>query len=144
MPTQLLANIIFLARTIPYYLYSASVCVLYPALASHQYVIDGNVDQFNKETNETHHEKADSNSACHGGKLLAVWFGAFLDQVHRIFCKLLKRLNQNLVDTFFLGHGVFVKRSGLERTWKRAERICVREMGKVDSGILVHERPGNR
>lgn len=48
------------------FVYYNNTNVLHP---SHYYVVDGNMDQLNEETNEAHHQKAKSGSAGNLSKL---------------------------------------------------------------------------
>jgi hypothetical protein len=62
------------------------------------------VNQLDKETNETHDEKANSNSPSDSGELFAVGLGALLDQMHRVLGKLPERLNEHLVESLLICH----------------------------------------
>jgi len=73
-------------------------------LTSHQNIVDGNVYKLDKESDETHDQKSHSGSPSNHRKFLSIWFGAFLDQMDRVFGELLERFNQNLLESF-LFHG---------------------------------------
>lgn len=62
------------------------------------------MDELDKETNETHNEKAGADSSGNHGEFLSVRLGALFDQMHRITGKLLQWLNEHFVDSFFVGH----------------------------------------
>jgi hypothetical protein len=70
------------------------------SLISHENVIDGNVNQLDKETDETHDEKSSGGGLGDRGELFAVGLGALLDQMHRVLGKLPKGLNEHLVESF--------------------------------------------
>ena len=74
-------------------------------LVSDQNIVDWNMNELDKETNESHDQKP--NTGCLGNlhEFLSVWLGALLDQVHGIASKLLEGLHQDLVETFlFCAH----------------------------------------
>ena len=66
------------------------------------------MDQLDKETNETHNQEPNAGSLCDLHELFSVGLGALLDQMHGIPSKLLEWLDQNLIETFLLGHFVVV------------------------------------
>ena len=70
-------------------------------LLAYQNVVYGNMDQFDKEADEAHDQKADSCGLGDVCEFLSVGLGALFDQMHRVFCKLLQRLNEHFVETFF-------------------------------------------
>ena len=76
-------------------------------LTSHKNVINGNVNQLDKESDKSHDGETDSDSLCDGGKFLAIGLGAFLYQVHGILCELPKRLDGNFLESFFFSHFFF-------------------------------------
>merc|ERR1719158_152507 len=56
-------------------------------------VIDGDVDEFDKESNETHQRKSNSCCNCNLLKLFPVWFCTSLDKSDGILPKLSQRFN---------------------------------------------------
>jgi hypothetical protein len=63
------------------------------SLASHQNVVDRNMNKLDKESNKAHNQKSDSRRPSNQGKFLAVRFGALFDQMDRVLGKLLEWLN---------------------------------------------------
>jgi len=55
-------------------------CYSYYCLCSNDDIVDGDVDQLDKESNETHQCKSNSCGNCNLLKLLSVWLCASLDQ----------------------------------------------------------------
>ena len=66
--------------------------LLWTHLASHDDVVDGDMDQFHEESNESH--DTETNSGCHGNllELFPVGLCAALHQSAGIFVELLSRL----------------------------------------------------
>ena len=64
-------------------------------LTSNDDVVDGNVNQFDEETNETHDAESDSSCSSNLLKLFAIRFGASFDKSTRIFVELLGRLRKS-------------------------------------------------
>ena len=62
-------------------------------LIPHQDIVDWDMDQLDKETNETHDEE--TNTRCLGNfhEFLSVWFGTFFNQMHRITSELFQWLD---------------------------------------------------
>ena len=77
-------------------------------LIANQDVVDGDVNQLDKETDESHNEKANAGGLGNGGELLSVGLGAFLDQMNRILGELLQGFDQNFVESFLFRHFVCV------------------------------------
>lgn len=78
--------------------------LLIVSLISHENVIDGNVNQLDKETNESHDEKSSGSCLGDRGKLFPVGLSALLDQMHRVLGKLPEGLNEHLVESFLFCH----------------------------------------
>ena len=58
------------------------VSVNFHSSCSNNDVVDGDVDEFDKESNESHESKSNSCSNSNLLELLSVWLGASLDQSH--------------------------------------------------------------
>lgn len=69
-------------------------------LVSNKNVVNGDVNQFDKETNESHNEETNRGRPRDHQKFFAIRLGAFLDQVHGILGELFERFNKNLVESF--------------------------------------------
>jgi hypothetical protein len=80
------------------------ICYLIPD----EDIVDWNVNDFNKESNCSHHKKSHTDGSCNLGKLFTIRFGALFDQMHRILGKLLERLNEHLVESFLFRHDFIV------------------------------------
>ena len=78
--------------------------VVSACLVPNQDVVDGDVNQLDEKTNETHHKKADTDSSCNSGEFLAVWLRALLDQMHRVLGKLPEGLDEHLLESFLFSH----------------------------------------
>lgn len=63
-------------------------------LTAHNDIVDGDVDEFDKETDETHDGK--SNSCCHGDllELFSIWLCASFYESDRVFNELSARFNE--------------------------------------------------
>ena len=72
-------------------------------LCSDNDVVDGNVDELDEESNESHESKANGCSNGNLLELLPVWLGAPLDQPDRV----LAELSQGLQLLSDLIHGLF-------------------------------------
>ena len=82
-------------------------------LLSNQDVVDRNVYQLHKETNETHDKEPNPRRLGNHGELLSVGLGALLDEVDRVLGELLERFDENLFKSF-LFHSELRQRSGCE------------------------------
>lgn len=90
-------------------------------LISNQNIVDGNVYKLDKESNETHNQKADSGGPGNGHEFFSVGLGALFDQVHGVFGELLEGFDQHLVETFlFCGHD-----------WRMNERTLYENSKKI-------------
>ena len=64
--------------------------LLIPVLCPHYNIVDGDVDELDKEADEAHDAKADSSGDGNLGELLPVGLGAPLHQPDRVLGKLLQ------------------------------------------------------
>jgi hypothetical protein len=78
--------------------------VLRNNLVTDQDIVDGDVNEFYKEPNESHHAKSHSDCSSDGQELFAIGFRAFLYQMHAILCELLQWLDEHFVESLFLAH----------------------------------------
>jgi len=71
------------------------------SLGAHNDVVDGNVDQFHKEANETHDCKSNGSSDGNLLKFFPVRLGTPLDKADGVLCELLGRFKEG----HYLIHG---------------------------------------
>ena len=62
--------------------------------------------QFDEEADESHDQKPNASSFGNGREFLPVRLGAFFDEVDRVLGKLLEGLDEQLLDSFLLSHGI--------------------------------------
>lgn len=74
------------------------------SLRSHNDVVDGDVDQLDKEADEAHDSKPDRSRYGNLLELFPVWFGALFDQANGVLGKLTGRVHE----LHHLIHGFFV------------------------------------
>jgi len=89
-------------------------------------VVDGNVNEFDEEANESHDGEADGR--CHGDldELLPVWLGASLHQTHRILGEVTHRLQLQQEGIHDEEDGGFVTKWGVVNLDRRLVRRCVK------------------
>merc|ERR1719167_681010 len=75
-----------------YWLYDRYQTISLPGLCPHYNIVDGDVDELDKEADEAHDTKANGSGDGNLGELLPVRLGAPLDQPDRVLGKLLQRL----------------------------------------------------
>jgi len=69
-------------------------------LISNKNIVNGNVNQLDKEPNESHDEKADTCRLGDLHKFLSIGFRTFLDQMRRVLGKLPQWLDEHLIESF--------------------------------------------
>lgn len=73
-------------------------------LTPDQDIVDWDVNELDEKADEAHDEEADTGGPSDLHKFLTVRLCALFHQVHRVPRKLLKRFDQNLVESFLFCH----------------------------------------
>jgi len=77
------------------------------SLVANKNIVDGDVNQLDKETNETHDGKSNAGRLGNLREFLSVRLSAFLHQVHGVLGKIPHRLDCNFVESLVSGHFQF-------------------------------------
>lgn len=77
-------------------------------LISNQNIIDWDMHQLDEKANKSHDQKSDPGCTSNLCELLTVGLGAFFDEVDRVLGELTERLDEDLVETFFFCHDLWI------------------------------------
>jgi hypothetical protein len=81
-------------------------------LIANENVINRNVDQLDKEADESHNQESSGSSFCNGREFLTIRLGTLLDQVYGVLGKLPERLYEHFIESLFFSRRHVLIRGG--------------------------------